>query len=68
MANRQYHGPYYGERAKRLATQTEHLIADPPGIQSAAHETAEYNDAFDEVYRMGGAPGLSTTNVLQLKP
>jgi vanadium chloroperoxidase len=61
MAVRQYHGPYYGERAKRLATQTEHLIADPPGIRSAAHEIAEYNDAFDEVYRMGGAPGLSTT-------
>ncbi|KAF2675599.1 hypothetical protein K458DRAFT_425350 [Lentithecium fluviatile CBS 122367] len=57
---RQYHGPYYGKTAKRLATQSEHIIADPPGVRSAANEEVEYDDAIDDVVRMGGAPALNS--------
>nr|CAA72344.1 vanadium chloroperoxidase [Alternaria didymospora]CAA72622.1 vanadium chloroperoxidase [Alternaria didymospora] len=60
MPRRQYHAPYYGETAKRFGTQTEHMLADPPGIRCAG-EVAEYDDAIREVYAMGGAPGLNTT-------
>jgi vanadium chloroperoxidase len=58
---RQYHGPYYGKTAKRFATQSEHMIADPPGIRSAKDESAEYNDAIRDVIRMGGSPALNST-------
>jgi vanadium chloroperoxidase len=60
-AIRQYHGPYYGATAKRFATQTEHRIADPPGIRSAVGEGAEYDDAIADVLRMGGAAALNST-------
>lgn len=60
-AIRQYHGPFYGKTAKRFATQTEHQIADPPGIRSAANQTAEYDDAIRDDIRMGGAIGLNST-------
>jgi vanadium chloroperoxidase len=60
-AIRQYHGPYYGTTAKRVATQSEHMIADPPGLRSAADETAEYDDAIADVRRMGGAIALNST-------
>jgi vanadium chloroperoxidase len=59
-AVRQYHGPYYGVRAHRFATQTEHLIADPPGMRSAADATAEYDDALRDVIRMGGSGALNS--------
>jgi vanadium chloroperoxidase len=59
-AVRQYHGPYYGTTAKRVATQSEHLIADPPCLRSAAGATAEYDDAIADVHRMGGASTLSS--------
>jgi vanadium chloroperoxidase len=61
MPFRQYHGPFYGKTAKRFATQTEHMIADPPGIRSMSNEGAEYDDAFRDVYRMGGASALNST-------
>ncbi|KAF2188526.1 acid phosphatase/Vanadium-dependent haloperoxidase [Zopfia rhizophila CBS 207.26] len=57
----QHHGPFYGKTAKRFATQTEHLIADPPGLRSAANESAEYDDAIRDIIRMGGSPTLNTT-------
>jgi vanadium chloroperoxidase len=58
---RQYHAPFYGKTAKRLATQSEHRIADPPGIRTAADEGAEYDDAIRDIIRMGGAPTLEST-------
>jgi vanadium chloroperoxidase len=58
---RQYHGPFYGQRAKRFATQSDHVLADPPGMLSAADETAEYDDALRDVIRMGGAVPLNST-------
>lgn len=61
MPFRQYHGPFYGTTAKRLGTQTEHMIADPPGIRSAANEGAEYDDAIRVAIAMGGAIGLNST-------
>jgi vanadium chloroperoxidase len=61
MPFRQYHAPFYGRTAKRLATQSEHQIADPPGIRTAADEGAEYDDALRDVIRMGGAQTLEST-------
>ncbi|KAI2484977.1 Vanadium chloroperoxidase [Pyrenophora tritici-repentis] len=61
VPRRQYHAPFYGTRAKRFATQTDHIIADPPGIRSGAGEVTEYDDAIREVYAMGGAASLNTT-------
>jgi vanadium chloroperoxidase len=61
VPRRQYHGPFYGKTAKRFATHHEHILADPPGVRSAAGEIDEYDDAIREVYAMGGAPGLNTT-------
>ncbi|RAR00806.1 vanadium chloroperoxidase [Stemphylium lycopersici] len=61
MPFRQYHGPFYGTSAKRLGTQTEHMIADPPGIRSAADEGAEYDDSIRVAIAMGGAIGLNST-------
>jgi vanadium chloroperoxidase len=58
---RQYHGPFYGKTAKRVATQSEHMIADPPGLRSNADEGAEYDDAIADVRRMGGAIALNST-------
>ncbi|KAL1798844.1 hypothetical protein ACET3X_002881 [Alternaria dauci] len=58
---REYHGPFYGRDAKRFATQTEHIIADPPAIRSAEGEQAEYDDALREVIAMGGVAGLNST-------
>jgi vanadium chloroperoxidase len=60
-AVRQYHAPFYGQTAKRFATQSEHQIADPPGIRSAVDESVEYDDAVDDVIRMGGAIPLNST-------
>jgi vanadium chloroperoxidase len=58
-----YHAPFYGEKAKRFAVQTEHVIADPPVGTSISNSdgTAEYNDALKDVIRMGGIPGLRST-------
>jgi vanadium chloroperoxidase len=63
MPFRQYHGPFYGKTAKRFATQTEHMIADPPAIRSMATEAglAEYDDAIRDDIRMGGAAALNST-------
>jgi vanadium chloroperoxidase len=63
MPFRQYHGPFYGKTAKRFATQTEHMIADPPAIRSMANEAgfAEYDDAIRDDIRMGGAAALNST-------
>jgi vanadium chloroperoxidase len=60
-AIRQYHAPYYGTTAKRVATQSEHIIADPPGLRSAADELVEYDDAIADIRRMGGAIPLNST-------
>ena len=57
----QYHGPFYGKTAKRLATQSEHLCADPPGIRSASGKTAEYDDSIADIIRMGGTIALNST-------
>jgi vanadium chloroperoxidase len=60
-AIRNYHGPFYGQHAKRFATQSDHQLADPPGMLSAKDETAEYDDALRDVIRMGGAIPLNST-------
>jgi vanadium chloroperoxidase len=60
-AIRQYHGPFYGKTAKRVATQSEHMIADPPGLRSNVDEGAEYDDALRDIIRMGGAIPLNST-------
>lgn len=60
-AIRNYHGPFYGATAKRLATQSEHRIADPPGIRTGANKQVEYDDAVADIIRMGGAPPLNST-------
>ena len=59
-----YDAPFYGLTAKRVAVQgvvdgkpTEHILADPP-----TNNPALYNLAFDEVYREGGHPSLSSTH------
>lgn len=59
-----YHGPFYGDRAKRFAVQSNnHLIADPPvgTATSTSASKAEYVDSVHDVIRMGGAPNLRTT-------
>jgi len=61
MAIRQYHGPFYGKEAKRFATQSDHLLADPPGLGAAKDQLVEYDDALDDVIRMGGATALNST-------
>jgi vanadium chloroperoxidase len=60
-AIRNYHAPYYGATAKRVATQSEHRLADPPGLRTAADELGEYDDAVADIIRMGGATGLNST-------
>ena len=56
-----YVAPYYGATAKRLSVQgtvngvaTEHIIADPP-VGFSVNNTNEYDFAFDEIIREGGA-------------
>ncbi|KAL8740014.1 MAG: hypothetical protein Q9184_008542, partial [Pyrenodesmia sp. 2 TL-2023] len=61
QAIRVYASPFYGMLAKRIAVQREHLIGDPP-TGSSADEVAEYNFAFQEVYRQGSAQALNTTS------
>jgi len=61
LVKRPRHAPVYGERAKRIAIQNNHYIADPPGKGKAANQTAEYDDALNDVIRMGGAPYLPST-------
>ena len=57
----QYHAPVYGMTAKRIASQCEHFCADPPGLGAAANQTVEYDDALDDIIRMGGAIHLNST-------
>lgn len=66
-AERIYDAPFYGMTAKRIAVQhvidgepTEHIIADPPAEDRNGGEP-EYEDAFKDVYRMGGRIELNTT-------
>lgn len=60
-AIRIYHGPFYGKTAKRFATQSEHMIADPPGIRAASDRLVEYDDSIRDIVRMGGAIPLNST-------
>lgn len=61
-AIRNYHAPFYGKEAKRFATQTDHRIADPPGLRSQKTKgLAEYDDSIRDVIRMGGAGSLNST-------
>lgn len=66
-AVRIYNAPFYGMTARRLAVQgvvngaqTQHIIADPP-VGFGINDLTDYNSAFDEVIREGGAPALNTT-------
>jgi vanadium chloroperoxidase len=59
-----YHLPFYGNRAKHFAVQSNtHILADPPvGTATSTNASkAEYVDSVHDVIRMGGAPGLTTT-------
>ncbi|KAH7384127.1 phosphatidic acid phosphatase type 2/haloperoxidase [Phaeosphaeria sp. MPI-PUGE-AT-0046c] len=60
-AIRNYHAPFYGATAKRLATQSEHRIADPPGIRNGVSLQVEYDDDVADTIRMGGAIPLNST-------
>ena len=68
-AVKEYHAPFYGMTAKRLAVQyqidtvaTEHIIADPPvGVVGGTEVLAEYYEAFQDVYRMGGRSEFNST-------
>ena len=55
-----YSAPFYGQLAKRIAVQKEHLIGDPP-VGYGVNEAEKYQFAFQELYRQGGAPDLNTT-------
>ncbi|KAE8389613.1 phosphatidic acid phosphatase type 2/haloperoxidase [Aspergillus alliaceus] len=58
----QYHAPFYGITAKRLAVHDDHMVADPPVKDgSTVDEKTEFSDAFQEVIRLGGAPELAST-------
>lgn len=65
-ATRPYHGPFYGTTAALFATTEDILIADPPvnpdtppSHGDAAH--IKYLESLEDVHRMGGAEGLSST-------
>lgn len=67
-AIRVYASPFYGFQGKRIAVQgldhgnpTEHILADPP-VGFGVNEIDEYDFAFEEVYRQGGAQALNTTS------
>ncbi|KAL8726331.1 MAG: hypothetical protein Q9181_006090 [Wetmoreana brouardii] len=55
-----YSSPFYGLLAKRIASQRDHLIGDPP-VGAGANKINEYNFAFTEVYNQGGAQPLNST-------
>ncbi len=62
-----YNAPFYGMSAKRIAVQgvvngapTEHIVADPP-VGFGINGVTEYNSAFNEIVREGGAVGLNST-------
>lgn len=62
-----YDAPFYGMTAKRIAVQgvvngvpTEHILADPP-VGFSVNDEAEYDSAFNDIYREGGAATLATT-------
>ena len=62
-----YQAPFYGMTAKRLAVQgtvngvpTEHIIADPP-VGFGTNDQTEYAQAFNDIYREGGAQALPST-------
>lgn len=63
MVTRPHHAAEYGFVAQRIAIQTDHLLADPPGILSAnnADDLKEYDEALDDVIRMGGNVSLNST-------
>jgi len=55
-AQRVYHGPYYGKTVLAFA------VTDPDGHRVADWPNgAEYEAAFEEVVRLGGAPNLRRT-------
>lgn len=63
-----YSSPFYGFQGKRIAVQgldhgnpTEHILADPP-VGFGVNNVSEYDFAFEEVYRQGGAQNLNTTS------
>jgi len=67
----EFHLPYYGELAKRVAVQmyikgerTEHIIADPPNACKRPGELPEWEDSLKDVIRMGGAPDSNATKRL----
>jgi len=68
-AIRVYTAPFYGQTAKRLASQysingvpTEHILGDPPvGFSVINGGVDQFNFALQEVYRQGGAQALDTT-------
>lgn len=55
------HAPVYGTQARRFAIQKDHHIADPPCNGGAENQKAEYDNALDDVIRMGGSPYLPST-------
>jgi vanadium chloroperoxidase len=58
---RQFHEPFYGTTAKRVAAQSNHMNADPPCIRSAVDQAIKYDDAIADIHRMGGAGSLNST-------
>lgn len=61
---RVYHGPFYGTTVRSCAVHNEdaHQIAPPPiGPHATMPEPAVYEAALNEVVKLGGAPGLRST-------
>lgn len=54
-----YHAPFYGKSARRIAVQRPHYCADPP---SPVATDADYMDAFADVVARGGAAQLPSTS------
>ncbi len=53
-----FHGPFYGETARKIATTRVHELDPPP---APSHQRNRYEAALAEVLREGGAPGLRST-------
>jgi hypothetical protein len=67
QVQRPYHGPYYGETARRFTVSKDHKIEEPPVVPANVAGTytgarkAEYDDATQDIICMGGLTGLPIT-------
>ncbi|KAL8864550.1 MAG: hypothetical protein Q9174_007310, partial [Haloplaca sp. 1 TL-2023] len=55
-----YASPFYGFVGRRIASQEDHLLGDPP-VGFGVNNEDEYDFAFTELINQGGAQALNTT-------